>query len=540
MSNRIECHIRYGRENFQEFKDRLIGGQKNKVDRKNFLVWDGYFGRFQSLVGGDKKVKPTATIREYNNRNNNRSSARSSQKNSWKMKGRDLEDHLLAAPGEVDRMIVYCTQCPVIGDKRVGLFKFDIDNHSHRPMKHVYECRDLVESVFGYSSIYWEPSTMGSGLHGYLMICWYRYNTNSHIKEDILRLQHLIGRICGQLPAQCKEIRGQPPLTRDGMIIQSGGASWAKVPRPQTSSQMEDFLTATNVKSPCWLLIQQAEEYLGAQRMWNKDDGSHSSWQKNTAPSASSSSPSSLVKAPLLLDTEGVDTNVWECTSRENAIPAHELGVEEDTFKRATQFTSHYFRIFYNQRQGLPSLEKTTDAYIKAGLNIGNSDERCLRDAHKFHSRTFDPKKTRTSAESYMPQATQIIRKCIDENGLLADLRHDQAMRKRVYKAKGFTPNTIRNLNRIKEEELTQVYACMLYELEKRTNKTGTWGKKQCKKMLKFFGTKMDDDKKFKAVMRWIRRNKLAQIVEYQIPDYSGRGGGQSRIYKLAGNVTAV
>ena len=533
MSNTTECYERYGRENYREFKARLIGGQKNKVDRKNFLVWDGYFGRFQSLVEGGKKVKPTATIRQYNKRIADQSSVMSSLRNSWKMKGRDLEDHLLAAPSEIDRMIVYCTQCPVIGDKRVGLFKFDIDNHSHHPMMYVHECRDLIESVFEFSSIYWEPSTMGSGLHGYLMICWYRYNTNSQIKEDILRLQHLIGRVCGQLPTQCKEIRGHPPRTRDGMIIQSGGASWAKVPRPQTSSQMEDFLTATSVKSPCWLLIQQAEEYLGAQQMWNKDDGSHSSWQKNTAPSVSFSSPSSLVKSPLLLDTEGVDTNVWECTSIENPIPAHEAGLEEDTFKRATQFTSHYFRVFYNQHQRLPTLEQTTEAYVESGLDIGNSDARCLRDAHNFHSKTFDPKKAKISVESYIPQATHAFRRCIEQNGLLADLGYDQAMRKRVYKAKGFTPKTIRNLNRIKEEELIQVYACMLYELEKRTKNTGTWGKNLCKEMLKFFGTKMDDDKKFKAVMRWIRRNKLAKVVEFQVVDYSGGGNGRCRIYQL-------
>ncbi|MBL4698865.1 MAG: hypothetical protein JKX70_08520 [Phycisphaerales bacterium] len=291
---------------------------------------------------------------------------------------------------------------------------------------------------------------------------------------------------------------------------------------------MEFFLSVTNSHSSCSGLISQAQDFLASasgQEKIRAVDGSHSS-AKNTATSVSSSHPSSSSEA-LPSTTVGIYANVLGCTNPEQAL----IGVETDTFKRATKFTSHYLRTYYSQHQTLPSLAQTAKAYEDAGLKIGNTDDHSIEDCYKYQSETFDPSKAKSNAEDYIPQATHIVQKKLEENGLRAGLSHDQKMRKRRYTAKGSTPYTIKSLYKIKEEELIQVYACMLYELEKYPGKEGTWGKSQCQTMLLFFGTKMDDNKKYRAVMRWIRRNKLAKLTKHQVPSFNQTG--KCRRYRL-------
>ncbi|MBL4810603.1 MAG: hypothetical protein JKY43_11165 [Phycisphaerales bacterium] len=225
--------------------------------------------------------------------------------------------------------------------------------------------------------------------------------------------------------------------------------------------------------------------------------------------------------------TVGIYANVLGCTNPEQAL----IGVEADTFKRATKFTSRYLRTYYRQHQSLPNLAQTVKAYEDAGLKIGNTDDHSIEDAHKYQTRTFDPSKAKSSAEDYIPQATQIVQKKLEENGLRAGLSHDLKMRKRRYTAKGRATRTIEGLYEIKEEELIQTYACMLYELEKFPDREGTWGKRQCHELVQFFGTSMEDSKKYMAIMRWIRRNKLAKLTRHQVP--SSNQSGKCRRYKL-------
>lgn len=529
MTNKKLCNQRYGRKNLQEFTLRLIGGQKNKQPRTDYMVWSGYFARYHSVVGGGKLCKPTCTRSTYNRNQFNSSSESIRLMNSKKMKARDIHDHLLAAPEEIDRMIAYTTRCPTIGNHRVGLFHFDIDNHTKLPISFVNECRDLIAAIFPDIGIYWEPSTTGSGLHGYLLLSWTIYVDNQRIRQDVEQLQQLIGSITCQIPTQCNEVRGCPPLSHKRQIIKSGCGLWGKLPRPQSREEMESFLSATNSHSFCSGLISQAQDYLASasgQEQRRVVAGSHSSHAQNTAPSVSSSHPSSLSET-LPSTTVGIYANVLGCTNSEQAL----IGVETDTFKRATKFTSHYLRTYYSKHKALPSLEEIKKGYEDAGLKIGNTDDHSLEDAYRYQSQTFDPAKCKSSAEDYIPQATEIVQKKLEENGLRADISQDLKMRKRRYTAKGRATSTIEGLYEIKEEELIQTYACMLYELEKFPDREGTWGKRQCHELVQFFGTSMEDSKKYKAIMRWIRRNKLAKLIKHQVPSFDGTG--ECRLYRL-------
>ncbi len=536
MSNQKLCNQRYGQKNYQEYRLRLIGGTKNKELRTDSMVWAGYFARYQSVLGGGKLCKPTCTRRAYNNSQFDESKRASAIRNSWKMKARDIHDHLLAEPEEIDRMIAYTTRCPTIGNHRVGLFHFDIDNHTNLPISFVHDCRDLIAAIFPDAQIYWEASTTGAGLHGYLLLSWPRLVDNQRIRQDIEQLQQLIGSITSHIPTQCNELRGSPPLSHKRQIISSGCGLWGKLPRPQTQAQMESFLSATNSSSPCSGLISQAQNYLSSasdQEQRRVVAGSHSSHAQNTAPTVSLSHTSSSPET-MPTNTVGVYANVLGCTNPEQAS----IGVEGDTFKRATQFVSHHLRTYYTAHQTLPSLAQTAKAYEDAGLKIGNTDDHSMEDAHKYQTLTFDPSKAKSSAEDYIPQATQIVQKKLEENGLRADISHDLKMRKRRYTAKGRATRTIEGLYEIKEEELIQTYACMLYELEKFPDREGTWGKRQCHELVQFFGTSMEDSKKYMAIMRWIRRNKLAKLTKHQIP--STNQTGKCRRYRLYSQAPSV
>lgn len=510
MGNRKECNQIYGSKLFQEYKNRLIGGQHRGQKITNSLVWNGFFARY-SYQDGRKVCKPVVLKDFYNQTFDSSHCINLNQRTGWKMKSRDIMEHLLADDSEIERMIAYVNRCPCIGGLRIGLFCLDIDNHNCLSKKFIKRCRKLIESVFQGSQIYWEPSTTGHGLHGYILISWPQYTSNQAIRDDIKELQDLVGQITCHIPTNCNEIRGMPHRIQKRRIVDSEYGEWAKMPRPRTSSHMSQFLSTLNHHSSCSGVLSQAKKHQSA----------------NPQPAAAVASQNRQ-KSPK-------NGAAACCPSTPLTITGNVLGciMHPDTKKRVLDYSSRYIRAYYRLNQSLPDLVELEDSYEAAGMAIGNSDDYCLKKTYAHLIKTFDEDKSGLAVESFIEGAKKTVNSCIRDNGLIADLSHDRDRRRRVYKNKGRKSSTISRLVKLKEREIAQVLACMQYQLEGRPNREGTFGKDQCKTLMsKIFGTKNNEDgKKFKAIMRWLRRNGLIKLIKYQVISFDKTG--ECRTYRL-------
>tara|TARA_R110002072_G_C7967264_1_gene534391 strand:- start:2574 stop:4352 length:1779 start_codon:yes stop_codon:yes gene_type:complete len=513
MHNLKACHETYGKKNFDEFKRRLIGGTYKGKPLNFALVWTGFFARY-GYEDGRKTCKPTVTKSYYNDALDWNGFDIIEERTKWKMKRRDIIEHLVCDNQEIERMVAYVNRCPIIGDFRIGLFCFDIDNHKKLSQANVQKCKRLIERVFKGAKIYWEASTTGSGLHGYILISWDPYMDNSRIRCDIRELQRLVGQITADLRTNCNEIRGIPHLLHNRRISGSGYGQWAKFPRPRTSSDMESFLSATSQHSSCSDLLDQAYAFLGLEMYSSYLSPCITSFLQDEIKEQTASKSRPFTDSAAIPSTS---TNPYpHPTTSLLSGNTNVLGCKPslDTKERTLEFASKYFRSYFQSNGTLPSYGSLHAAYMKAGLMIGNSDDRCLRNDYKYLSKTFDKNKSKRSVLSYFSDAEMAIDSCLKNNGIVADLAHDRVWRRMVYKRKGFADSTISRLYEIKRIELVQVYACMLYDLDDKKNCRGTFGKKQCKTLLKIvFGTKIDN-KKYKAIIGWLRRNRLVKIVK--------------------------
>lgn len=376
-------------------------------------------------------------------------------------------------------MAAYYSRCPWIGRVRLGLVCLDIDCHSGQDQSEAKQTALVIESALPMVRLYWEPSTSRSGLHGYCLLSWSGCASNETIREDYIRLGRLLGDLTSGLPVGCSEARGAPAVFL-GREIMKGG-TWAKIPRPQTREEAESLLGALSSEV-------SAAETIEALEAVSRVEPVRTAKKKNGVCGLGKASISNtFVQTPEQIQSG-------------------------DTLLRANQFCSTFLRRFYRKHGRLPDLTEVVEAYLSAGLAIGNSDDRCLRDAYEHFTQSFDPTTVKDGAESFLADASAVVAHAIENNGLVAALGADLTRRKIVYRNKGCKASTVAQLQILTETKLSALLACMRYELGQGQ---GTWGKAQAQALMaKVFDMKLGD-KEFKSGMRWLRRNRLIRLVLY-------------------------
>ena len=476
MGHLKDCNERYGTDLCRKLQLRLIGGQHKGRRFSRNLIYTPVFGRYGwDEIQHRKVCKPTApTIAMYNLHAGDDSNFSRSLRRQWRIQATDLFDHWLAETGQWERMIAYINRCPTIGSKRIALVMLDIDCHEGQSLAEANQTALAIDAALTDMRIYWEPSTSGGGLHGYCMISWSARENNAQIRTDMDQMGNLLGTLTAGRAARCREVRGAPMLFEGREIVACG--TWAKVPRPQTREDAESLVAALEQEVAAADALQVLTELTGLRGK-----------SEDAALMAGSGSYSNTVSR-----TESV------------------LGAEGDTYRRASRFCAFHLRSFYRAHGRLPELTEVSDAYTEAGLRIGNSDDRCLRCAYRLLCRSFNPDLIGRGAVGYLPEAAEAVRSALRSNGIIADLQTDLSRRRKVYANRGCKPSTIASLQLLVEERLAKLLACMMYDLGGRK---GTWGKAQAKVlMLKVFDLRMSD-KEFKAAMRWLRRNRLVELV---------------------------
>jgi hypothetical protein len=474
MGHLKECNERYGVDLCRLLKLRLMGGSQNGVRYNGNLLFTSFFGRYDwDATQNRKTCKPSCgTHGAYNAHAGSDSSFSRSQRRSWRLQATDLYEHWLAEAGEWERMIAYVNRCPRIGSKRMALVNLDVDCHEGQTRTDANQTAQAVNGLLPSSRIYWEPSTSGSGLHGYCMLSWSAGASNRRIREDLQEVGRLLGLLTSGMKAECSEARGAPVLFEGGEIV--AGGTWAKVPRPQTRDQAESLIGTLEHEVSAADVLQHLRQLIEI--------------GKGDCKAVKGKNPNTLAHTPG---------------------PVHDA----DTYVRSSQFCASFLRSYYRAHDCLPSLPEVWQAYQSEGMDIGNSDKRCIADAYALLSRSFDPDKAKDGAERYLEQAERLIADAIRSNGLVADLQADLIRRRRVYRNRGCKSSTIGKLRALTQNGLSAMLACMMYELG---GSRKTWGKAQAQAlMLKAFNINIDN-KEFRACMRWLRRNRLVRLVAYQ------------------------
>lgn len=497
MGHLKECNERYGADLCRKLKLRLIGGQHEGERFSKNLLFTGFFGRYGFDPLQSRKIcRPSCGIFDrYNLHAGSSENHSRRERRKWRLGATELYEHWLAGSGEYERMAAYYSRCPWIGRVRLGLVCLDIDCHSGQDQSEALQTARVIESAIPMVRIYWEPSTSGSGLHGYLLLSWSEHASNELIREDFNRLGRLLGELTSGLAVGCTEARGAPAVF-SGREIMKGG-TWAKIPRPQTREEAEALLGALSSEV-------SAAEAIEALEAVSRVEPVRTAKKKNGVC--------------------GLGT-----TLHPNTFAARAEQVQSgDTLLRANQFCSTYLRSFYRKHGRLPDLTVVAEAYLSAGLAIGNSDDRCLSDAYEHFTQSFDLSKSKVGAERFLADASAAVAHAIENNGLVAALGADLIRRRRIYRAMGCKPSTIAKLQILTETKLSALLACIRYELGQGQ---GTWGKAQSQALMaKVFGLSIDN-KEFKAGMRWLRRNRMVRLVSYHKL-------GKCRTYQvcLAGN----
>jgi len=491
MGHLKECTQRYGVETCRELKRRLIGGTVNGKPLPDFVIWPKLFARYE-YGDGVKRCRTPLKGETYNCHARSSSFGSRNFLAKHKIKASDLYEHWLAEPDQIERMIAYTNRCPVIGGRRIGLFMLDVDCHHGQSMVDARATAERIENTLG-NPIYWEPSTSGSGSHGYTILSWYPTVSYAKIREDLKSLAKGLGALTSGMRATCDEVCGSPMLLRNREIEKFG--TWAKVPRPQTCDEAELLLSVMNTETACSALLRRLET-LETQEGCN-----------------------SIGVQPALLPHQTEPKPV-----KTKPIAITNMADDPNTFKRTHAFIQKY-------RPANPEATKGQAfiAYCQAGLAIGKSDEKNFNERWEFSEKTWDPAKAqRQGIESFLPEATGLILGALETNGLASDLQADLTRRRAVYRRQKKMLSTLASLRRLDQDRLAKLYACMRWELG---DKAKTWGKAQAQSlMLQVFGLKVSNGE-FKAAMRWFRRNRLARLVMSQI--WTKDKSGRCRVYEM-------
>lgn len=496
MGHLKDCNQRYGSDIVRTLKLRLVGGKQNNKDFGRHLIWTNLFARYGWDSSARKKTcRPPATYDTYNANIYDISNYSRSMVRRWRMTGTDLYEHWLADPKEIERMIAYVNRCPVVDGRRIALLMLDIDCHHGQEPDDAEKTSDLVSNLLDMP-LYWEVSTSGSGLHGYGLFGWKTDTSYLSIIHDINLLQTRISDLSVSLAAPCHEIKGAPVLLDGRRIV--GGSSWAKVPRPQTRDQAEALLkTLTEVE-------MMEDALLAAEQA-----GFKSSATAGLLLNGIGSTPAPEIRKRGAKRTEITSVP----TSYDDLLDI------EDTFHRCCDFV-------YRARPTNPtwSADEAWEAYRAKGFDIGNSDERCFKAAWKCSEKSWDGDyKGKPGLEQLALDNVAVIEKIIAENGKLACLKSDHAMRQRGRKYR---------VPQLSAELLAQVFTLVSNSLHEQSGR-GTIGKEQIVKGLDVVFGKNLNGQMFKAAMRWLRRNRMIRLEQYEIKPWDACGRGRARLYRF-------
>ena len=526
-TNKQLCHERYGIDHFREFVVRLIGGQRNGVKRDGYLCFPLY-GQFSVDESGKKFVKPAITKTRYNtlisrNTFDSKRNADKARLRAWM-----IEEHLISGREEIERKAAFINRCPRIGNRRIGLFVLDVDNHTNLPHEHVLECQDRLSQVIRHP-IYWEPSTSGSGLHGYLLLSWHANASNETIRSDIRVIESLLAQITADLSVRCNELRGMPHLIHEREIVDSGYGEWAKLPCPQSEGEMARFLEATSESMGSYEFIRLLSSYLSQNQAFSGGDA-----PQDIAPVSACDGNSGLsercnttvgsdkhkgigVLAETKTHGKPSETCKEALASKKHkgiGVPVpktslNDLSGEADTFARTRGFIQ-----LWRPRNPHATMEDAFQAYADAGLMIGNSDIACFKQSWDYSDRTFDPSQAggQTGAERYLPQAHATVAARL---GTASAEALEEEYRNRVsrYQAEGCSPSTISKLRILSQEKLAQTLSCIIYELHSISEQESTVGKKQIQALMASVYSVNLDNKEWRAMREWLEAQGIIEMT---------------------------
>lgn len=362
------------------------------------------------------------------------------------------------------------------------LVMLDIDLHASDP--------DQMESdamAFGHRlvsscglSAYLEPSTNGRGCHCY---CWFkfpRYSSNERIRDSLNQLScHWKDQTSSWgFRSEFDAIKASPPVFEKNGVLVSPGVL-GKLPLPRTKADADVLIS---------LQSNDIEHLLENDREGGGGEGHNS-----------------MLSLPHQPKGQSIRTDAFE-----------------DTFERARGFICRE-----RPRHPLWTKEQLWNEYVKNRLNYGKSDQRCFDQAWVFSERSWNPQKAKSrSLHAQAVEAKGVIGDLLKSNGRLACLDADLAMRERRRLARRESS---------KAERLHMLTLCRIYALVSNSLRwsrgTGTIGYEQIRRGFQAIFNERLNGGKYKAAMRWFRRNGLLKVVSR--PIYPINGQGRCRVYRL-------
>lgn len=358
----------------------------------------------------------------------------------------------------------------------------DIDLHDSEEEQTETDAMALAEHLVSTRGlyVYMEPSTNGHGCHCYCWLDFPRYCSNERIRASLNQLSRLwkIQTSSWGFRSEFDAIKASPPVFKQSGVLVSPGVL-GKLPLPRTKADAEALLSLRS--NPIGALLENDRE-------GGRGEGHNSM---------------------LLL-------------SHKESRQSDPTNSSEDTFERARRFICKE-----RPEHPLWSKDQLWSHYVAKRLNYGNSDQRCFDQAWAFSERTWNPEKAKgRSLQIQADEAKSVIGDVIRSNGQRACLDADLAMRNK------------RRMNRrekTKPKRLSMLTLCRMYALisnSLRWNRgVGTIGYEQIDYGLRTIFNESLDGARYKATMRWFRRNGLLKVVSH--PIYPINGQGRCRVYRL-------
>ena len=209
-----------------------------------------------------------------------------------------------------------------------------------------------------------------------------------------------------------------------------------------------------------------------------------------------------------------------------------EMRGEANTLARVNAFHRIHMREFYRQNGRVPTEDECWEAYKGNGLDIGNSDERLFGEGYSYWVASFDsskalPKSTKPSIIGYQKLAEKIINERLEKNGKLADYSHDRAMRRRKMAYRGCASSSVYKCYELDTDKLSRILSVILYLTLPARERTTSIGKGNINTNLtKAYKVPKLNGSQYKALMRWLRRNKIIKLTGYECK-------GKTREYQL-------
>jgi hypothetical protein len=384
---------------------------------------------------------------------------------------RMLWSHLSAHPNRRTLFLWYVNKPLRDKEGYVQLVNIDIDNHSGAPHEEVQVLQGRIGERIDY--VYWEPSTSGTGLHGYCLI-------RSPSASSALAFWDPAEKACSKLAVGLSvsvELRGRPPrLDGSGELLSMG--TLAKFPRPQSEPELLNCLSALDY-------IEQDSACLA--RL-----GSASSPSPLSPPSNSS------ISTDLIVGTLLPPKTVHQ--PGEAILKA--IKEEQDGKVRRNRFAWYYLRVLAPQH---PSPEDCNRHYETLGVNRNNVDARRL--SHFREALEYWSSRITTSLWTF-EEALTLVKSVIGAQGVSQTI---QTAKPNYTQFRPFCLN-----------EVAAVLYCLTTTVRKTysdPSKANTFGRDCCLKSseqmeVEGYQVRRIDNKRFKVIMDLLESRGLIVCLD--------------------------